>query len=207
MKKDHIDTLIERYPQLDGIRDNISLACDAVVNMAKNGGKLLLLGNGGSCADCSHISGELLKGFLLKRPVPEGELDGLDPELRGRLQQGVRAIPLPELTSLLSAFANDVDADTAYAQLVYALGGKYDVLLGISTSGNAENIVRAFEVAGSMGLTRIALTGTGGGRLGALAEITVNVPERETFKVQELHLPVYHAICAQVEQELFEKEN
>ena len=199
----HIDLLIERYPCLSVCREDIAAAVEAIVRMHREGGKLLLAGNGGSAADCEHISGELLKGFLLARKPVDGELDGLDPAIANGLQRGVAAIPLTSLTALSTAFSNDVYPENVFAQLVFALGRSADVFLGISTSGNAENVCRAAETAKARGLLTVALTGESGGRLSRICRISIRVPERETYKIQELHLPVYHAICAQVEEILF----
>lgn len=199
----HIDNLIERYPALTVCQDQIEAAVNAIVDMHKNGGTLLLCGNGGSTADCEHISGELLKGFLLKRPLTADEKHGIPAEVADKLQGGVKAIPLTSLSALGTAFSNDVDADLVYAQLVSVFGGKNDVFLGISTSGNAKNVCAAAEVARARGLKTISLTGIGGGRLSEFCDIAIKAPECETYKIQELHLPVYHAICAQVEDIVF----
>ncbi len=171
--------------------------------MHKNGGKLLLAGNGGSCSDCEHISGELLKGFRSKRKPSAEDTKGLESELADKLQLGIGAVPLASLTALSSAFNNDVDPSLTFAQLVFGLGKKEDIFMGLSTSGNAKNICNAVKVAKSKGLLTIGLTGKMGGELGKLADIVIKVPETETFKVQELHLPTYHAICAQVELDFF----
>ena len=187
--------LIERHPSLDGCKDDIARALEIMTECYKNGGKLLLCGNGGSAADCEHISGELLKGFLLRR-----ENEG---EVASCLQRGVAAIPLPSFSASLSAFANDVEPSLIYAQLVYALGRQGDVWMGLSTSGNSKNVVEAARVARSMGLVTVGLTGESGGELSSLCDVTVRVPASETYLVQEYHLPVYHAICAEVEQRLF----
>ena len=124
---------------------------------------------------------------------------------KDKLQKGIPAIPLTSFSSLISAFANDVDADWTYAQLVFALGKKSDVFIGLSTSGNAKNVYYAAQTAKNLGLTTIALTGRNESLLSDVCDITVQVPETETFKVQELHLPVYHTICAEVEHILFEE--
>lgn len=202
----HIDILIERYPQLAPLREDIQNTVISICEMHKNGGKLLLCGNGGSCADCEHISGELLKGFLSKRPLtaedfPEGSLDT---ETISKLQKGIGAIPLPSLSALLTAFSNDVDPSLGFSQLVLALGKKSDVFLGISTSGNAANVATAAKVAKALGITTVGLSGGTGGKLKEICDICICVPEKETFKVQELHLPVYHAICAQCEELCFQ---
>ena len=199
----HIDILIERCPTLSVCREQIEKIVSALVEMQENGGSLLLCGNGGSAADCEHISGELLKGFLLKRPLSEVEKSGIPSHIADKLQGGIKAIPLTSLSALGTAFSNDVDADLVYAQLVSVFGGKNDVFLGISTSGNAKNVCAAAEVARARGMKTFALTGLGGGRPAEICDCTVKVPECETFKIQELHLPVYHAICAQVEEIVF----
>jgi len=191
----HIEKLINRIPALAPLASEIEGAVAAICQMHRAGGKLLLCGNGGSAADCEHISGELLKGFLQKRPPVE--------DVPKVLQQGVAAIPLPSLSASLSAFANDVEPALVYAQLTYALGRQGDVFMGLSTSGNSRNVVEAAEVAKKQGLLTIALTGATGGKLASICHITIRVPETETYLVQELHLPVYHAICAEVEERLF----
>lgn len=195
----YLEELLERYPSLKDCQGNIEMAVCAIDKMHKEGNKLLLCGNGGSAADCSHISGEFLKGFLKKRPYPAG-----DPAFEG-LQQGIAAIPLNSLDALISAFANDVDADLAYAQLVGVLGRSGDVFWGISTSGNAKNVCAAARVAKALGMVTISMTGEGGGVLAELCDIAIKAPERETFKIQELHLPIYHAICAQCEEDFFKE--
>lgn len=191
----HIEKLISRIPALAPLASEIEGAVAAICQMHRAGGKLLLCGNGGSAADCEHISGELLKGFLQKREPREN--------VPSVLQQGVAAIPLPSLSASLSAFANDVEPSLVYAQLTYALGRPGDVFMGISTSGNSKNVVEAAEVARRLGLVTIALTGASGGKLADICHVTIRVPENETYLVQELHLPVYHVICAEVEERLF----
>ena len=199
----HVDMLINRYPILAECREEIEKVIEGIVSMHENGGTLLLCGNGGSAADSEHISGELLKGFLLKRPLTESEKRGISKDVAEKLQGGIKAIPLTALSALGTAFSNDVDADLVYAQLVSVLGGKNDVFLGISTSGNAKNVCAAAEVARARGMLTVALTGACGGRLAGLCDVAVKVSETETYKVQELHLPVYHAICAEVERIVF----
>ncbi len=200
----YITDTLNRYPTLSVCEKNIIAAVDAICTMYKNGNKLLLCGNGGSAADCEHISGEFLKGFMKKRPYDENELN-LEEDILTKLQKGIPAIPLTSLTASLSAFANDVDPMLCYAQLVGALGKENDVFLGISTSGNAKNVALAAKTAKALGIKTIALTGKNGGHLKDICDIVIIVPEDETYKIQELHLPVYHAICAQVEENLFIK--
>ena len=200
----YVDLLIKNHPALSSCRQAICDAIDTIVDMACNGNKLLLCGNGGSAADCSHIAGELLKGFLRKRPISEADR-ALLAELSEResLQRGICAISLPDQGAVLSAYANDELSDMVYAQLVYAMHSEDDVFLGISTSGNAANVVKAAQCARGLGLHTIAMTGEDGGELGRICDITIRVPANETYLVQEYHLPVYHAICAQVEEILF----
>lgn len=204
----YIDRLAARYPALAPLKHKTEDAVRRLLTMYRAGGKLLLAGNGGSAADCEHISGELLKGFLLPRPAVGAEREALaaalgSPEQAARLQRGVPAVPLPSLSAVTTAFMNDVDPALVFAQQVYALARPGDVLLVLSTSGNSENILLAARVARAQGIPVIALTGAGGGRVGALADITLDVPASSTPDVQEYHLPLYHAVCAQVEEELF----
>lgn len=197
-----IEKIINENPALAPCRAAMEQIVSAIVTMHRAGGKLLLCGNGGSASDCEHISGELLKGFLSKRPIGD-ELPMLDGDIRAKLQRGIGAVPLPSLSSLSTAFSNDVDPMLTFAQSVYALGQKGDVVLGLSTSGNAKNVVAALKVAKAMGLTTVAMTGESGGEMKKIADITLCVPETETYKVQQLHLPAYHAICAEAERILF----
>ena len=207
ISQNHVSTLIERYPDLSVCRRDIEKTVAVILDSYQRGGKILLCGNGGSAADCEHISGELLKGFLLKRTPEDEELTGLSlaigSENAAKLQRGIPAIPLPSMSAAISAFSNDVDPELVYAQLVYALGKKGDVLIGLSTSGNSKNVVHAIKIAKSLGIKTIALTGRDGGELKNIADVTIRVPATETYKVQEYHLPIYHAICAEAERILF----
>lgn len=199
----YVENLIDRYPHLSECKGALEKAIDAVVTMHKAGGTLLVCGNGGSAADSEHISGELLKGFLSLRPLSDKEKGGLPPEIADRLQGGIKAIPLSSLTSVFTAFANDVSPELAFAQLVWAFGEANGVFLGISTSGNAKNVCAAAETAKAKGMTTIAMTGQSGGRLAQLCDIAIKTPEAETYKIQELHLPLYHALCAEAEAQIF----
>ena len=205
-----LNELLSRYPQLKVCEPTLIEAVSAIIDCYKNGGKILLCGNGGSCADCDHIVGELMKGFLKKRPLSteqKAQMTNLSPLLDektlSKLQGGLPAISLPSLTALNSALCNDVDPELIYAQSVMAMGKTSDVLIAISTSGNAKNVFAAAKVAKGLGLTVIGLTGKGGGNLSEISDICIRVPETETFKVQELHLPVYHYLCAATEEEFF----
>ena len=202
--------LLERYPALSCCQTEIEQARDCLIACYAAGGKLLLCGNGGSCADCDHIAGELMKGFLKKRPLSD-ELKAAmrqncplaDETLLGKLQGALPAIPLPAFTALNSAFCNDVDPELLYAQPLMSLADSRDVLLAISTSGNSKNVVGAAKVAKALGMTVIGLTGASGGKLREIADIAIIAPEQETFKIQELHLPIYHYLCAAVEEHFF----
>lgn len=205
-----INELIERYPQLKNCKDDILSAEERLIECYEKGGKVLLCGNGGSCADCDHIVGELMKGFLKKRPLSEEKKAQMknktplaDDELLCKLQGGLPTISLPSYTALNSAFCNDVDADLIYAQALFGLGTENDVLIAISTSGNSKNVFEAVKVAKALGVTVIALTGNTGGKLKENADVCITAPEKETFKIQELHLPIYHYLCAAVEEHFF----
>ena len=199
----YIEKVVKEYPSLVVCEKELEQAVAWIVEMHRVKGTLLLCGNGGSAADCEHISGELLKGFLCLRPLPEEERAGISPALAESLQCGVRAIPLVSLTAVGTAFSNDVAAEYAYAQLVNVFGEKENVFLGISTSGNAANVCAAAEVARARGQKTIAMTGEEGGKLAQICECAIRVPARETYMVQELHLPVYHALCAEAEARIF----
>jgi D-sedoheptulose 7-phosphate isomerase len=208
----HLELLIERYPALAVCESDIKSAIEAIIACYEKGGKLLLCGNGGSCADCDHIVGELMKGFLKKRPLDESKkaemkekCAELDDVTLSKLQGGLPAISLPTIAALSSAFNNDVDPELTYAQATLALGKSSDVFIGLSTSGNAKNVAAAARVARGLGLVVIGMSGEGGGKLACLSDIAIRVPESETFKIQELHLPVYHAICAEVEEYFYSK--
>ena len=205
-----LNELLKRYPCLESTREDIIKAENALITCFKNGNKLLICGNGGSCADCEHIVGELMKGFLSKRPLSEeqkAEMKANCPEIEEKylslLQGAVPAIALPSFTALNTAFCNDVEPELVFAQCLMGLGKKDDILLCISTSGNSKNVVAAAFTAKALGLKTIGLTGKTGGRLKEICDICVCVPETETFKVQELHLPVYHYLCARVEKSFF----
>lgn len=202
--------LINSYSCLEACGETIKRAGDELINCFEQGGKLLVCGNGGSCADSEHIVGELMKGFLKKRSLPSrvrAQMKEKNPDLADSLldslQGALPAISLTGLPALSTAFSNDVDPQLVFAQQVNGLGKQGDVFLGISTSGNSNNVYAAAQVAKSLGLTVISLTGQNSGKLGDCADIAITVPEIETYRVQELHLPVYHAICAMVEEHFF----
>jgi D-sedoheptulose 7-phosphate isomerase len=211
-KIDHIlKEFIEKYPMMDYLENNIRALIDQIVYRIKNGGKILVCGNGGSAADSEHIVGELLKEFYIKRPVDENFKErlkacGYDKDyeyITGCIQGAIPAVSLVSQTGFLTAYGNDVSFDMAYAQQVYAYGEKNDVLIGLSTSGNAQNVCYAAKVAKAKDIFVVSLTGETGGELKKLSDILLNVPVQETFMVQEYHLPLYHFICRALEYEIF----
>ena len=206
----HIAFLIERYPALAPVKQNMIDAYLLMEECYEHGCKLLVAGNGGSAADSEHIVGELMKKFRIPRPVtPEmaKKLKEIDPirgaELAVKLERGLMAIPLTAHESLLTAYINDCDGTGMFAQQLFGYGRPGDVFLGISTSGNSQNIILAAIVARASGMKVIGLTGAGGGELASIADVTVKVPVTETYIIQELHLPVYHCWCMMLEDKFF----
>ena len=205
-----LQELWNRYPCLTVCAQEIEAAAQTMIACYEAKNKVMTCGNGGSCADADHIVGELMKGFLKARPLSaekkqafKARCPQLEDSLLNRLQEGLPALSLCSLTALNTAFCNDVDPSLIYAQSVLGLGSSGDVLLCMSTSGNAKNVCAAATVAKAMGISVIGLTGQTGGRLAAIADLCIRVPETETFKVQELHLPVYHYLCAATEAHFF----
>ena len=206
----YLEELVERYPVLDAVKDDVRKAYELLEACYEQGGKLLIAGNGGSCADAEHIVGELMKGFVKRREVSDSFAECLrnadevrGAELAKKLQGGLPAIALTGHAGLSTAYLNDVDGDLIFAQQTYGSGRPGDVLIGISPSGNAKNVMYAMTVAKALGMKTIGLTGKDGGALKREADVSVVVPETETFKIQELHLPVYHALCLMLEERFF----
>lgn len=193
--------LLARYPQLNTCAKEIETVLELMIDTYKKGGKILVCGNGGSAADADHIVGELMKGFKLPRKVAD---ERIPQDLREKLQEALPAISLSAHTSLMTATINDNDADMIFAQQVYGYANENDLLIAISTSGNSKNVVNAVKVAKALGLKTLALTGEMGGILKEMADITICAPSTETYKIQEYHLPIYHYLCAKVEEEFFE---
>ena len=192
--------LLKRYPELDFCKKEIEKALQLMIETYEKGGKILVCGNGGSASDSEHIVGELLKGFMSKRIVND---ERIPEELRKGLQGSLPAISLPSQCGILTAFINDVDPEMMYAQLVYGYAKENDLVIGLSTSGNSKNVVNAIEVAKCVGAKTLALTGEKESKLSELCNVTIKVPEIETYKIQELHLPVYHFLCEQTERSFF----
>ena len=202
--------LEDRYPVLKAVHNEVWEAFSVMRDSFLKGGKLLLCGNGGSSSDSDHIVGELMKAFCAKREIkPElatrlKELYGEEAEyFTKHLEQGLPAISFSSQTALHTAFSNDQDEALFYAQCLLGYGKKEDVLLGISTSGNAKNVGFALKLAKAMGISSILLTGKDGGTGKDLADLSIIVPSGETYQIQELHLPIYHSLCLMLEQYFF----
>lgn len=206
----HIDLLMYRFPALEKIKNDIIDAYLYMEESFESGGKLLIAGNGGSAADAEHIVGELMKRFKTPRPVNKEfaeKLIEIDSERGGELAKnlecGLMAIPLVTHEALTTAYINDVDGEGVFAQQLFGYGKTGDVFLGISTSGNSKNIMNATVVARALGIKVIGLTGENGGELNNVADVIVRVPEKETYMIQELHLPIYHCWCLMLEDKFF----
>lgn len=205
-----IELLIKRYPQLEGCKADIQKAFETLHESYKANGKLLVCGNGGSAADSEHIVGELMKEFRLKRKVYADQAEAMKaihPEmgqyLAENLQGALPAIALTGHSALSTAFMNDAESVLVFAQQVNGYGKPGDVFMGISTSGNSANVVYAAITAKARGLKVIGLTGEKESKLSALADVCIRVPETETYRIQELHLPVYHCLCLMLEECFF----
>ncbi len=208
--KNHIEDLIIRYPRLDTIKQEIINAYIVMEECYKNQGKLLIAGNGGSAADSEHIAGELMKKFKIDRPISKEfaeKLRCVDPErgksLAKNLECSLTAIPLVAHEAITTAYINDADGLGVFAQQLFGYGQEGDVFLGISTSGNSKNVLNATVVARAIGIKVIALTGGDGGELAKVSDVSVCVPEQETYMIQELHLPIYHCWCLMLEDRFF----
>lgn len=206
----HIEVLVNRYPVLNSVKDEIVEAYFLLVESYKNEGKLLIAGNGGSAADAEHIVGELMKGFKLPRKLNENFTDKLISEneelgtvLAESLPGALPAIALDGHPALSTAYMNDCEPLLCFAQQVNGYGKAGDVFLGISTSGNSKNILYAATTAHAKGMKVIGLTGAKDSKLTQMSDVCIKVPQTETYMIQELHLPVYHCLCLMLEDEFF----
>jgi D-sedoheptulose 7-phosphate isomerase len=202
--------LIAKYPDVACCQQDIERAILMISRSFRQGGKLLICGNGGSASDSEHIVGELMKGFMSRRPLSgaqrEGFLSAFPADggyLADHLQGALPAISLVSQSAFLSAYANDVAPDMAFAQQVYGYARAGDVLIGISTSGHSSNVLRAIQVAHALEVNTVGLTGQSGGKLAELSDVAICVPYHQTPDIQERHLPIYHAICMALEEEFF----
>lgn len=204
-----LNELLERYPSLAEQKENIIAVYEILKDCYSRGNKLLVCGNGGSAADSEHIVGELMKKFKKQRKIQKSVYDELvafgddGKRLADVLEGALPAISLTSHIALSTAFANDKEPSAVFAQQVYALGRRGDTLICISTSGNSENCYLAAITAKAKGIKVASLTGKNESKLSAVSDITIFAPETETFKVQEYHLPIYHALCAILEEEFF----
>lgn len=208
-----LEKLLERYPELNICSKDIEQTYEKIKESFEGGGKLLLCGNGGSASDCEHIVGELMKGFMKKRRINsdfQNKLKGKWPSNGGYLAQNLQgALPAISLTgngALMTAYSNDVAADMVFAQQVYGYGNSADVLLGISTSGNAANVLHALQVAKVLGIYTIGLTGKTGGKIKDICDTVICVPYDNTPDIQERHLPIYHTLCMMLEESFFKDD-
>lgn len=204
-----MEELIKRYERLECVKNEINEALTLLIRTYANGGKLLLCGNGGSAADCDHIAGELMKSFKLKRPIGEllkyklGTIGDEGKELGELLEMPLTAISLCEHNSLTTAYGNDREPDAVFAQQLLGHGRAGDTLIALTTSGNSKNCVYAAVLAKAIGIRVISITGALGGRISELADVAIKLPETETYLVQELTLPLYHYLCAEIEKHFF----
>lgn len=205
-----ISELYLRYPELQELKPIILQAFDMMVETVYKNGTIFVCGNGGSAADAEHITGELLKSFLIKRKAKDEFYKDISikygkegENIAEKIHPAFKAITLTGHLSFVTAYMNDIDSDTVFAQQIYVLGSSNDLLIVLSTSGNSRNIIKALIVATEIGLKTIAFTGKNGGRAVELANCTIKVPETETYKVQEYHLPIYHALCAMLEEKFY----
>jgi len=210
MGREIFEKLFMEFPELETCRDDMEKAFRMIKLCYENGGKVMVCGNGGSAADSEHIVGELMKGFLLKRKISCRDIESIKavyPDdadyLSENLQGALPAISLVSQMSLVTALINDLGMDMMYAQQVYGYAQKGDVLIGLSTSGNAVNVINAIKIAKAFGVQSVGMTGMRSGILKDLCDVVIKVPSDNTYKVQEYHLPVYHAICAALETEFF----
>lgn len=205
--------LFDRYPKLNSCRNSIRNSFYTLVKSIKAGGTVYIAGNGGSASDSEHIVGELMKSFNSKREISSvlanalKQYGSLGEKLASSLDGSLPAISLPSLTSLSTAIINDTDAANIYAQMLVGLGKKNDVFWAISTSGNSQNIIRAVLVAKAKGMKVIGMCGQNLCLLDQYSDVVIHVPEIETYKIQEFHLPIYHAICAMLESNFFSKSD
>lgn len=199
---DYLKRMTDRYPALQVVQSEVKEAFEILKNSYENDGKLLVCGNGGSASDSEHIVGELMKGFYKQRPIPATDRQAIG-EISDWLQGALPAIALTGHPALSTAFLNDVKPEMVFAQQVYGYGRKGDVLIAMSTSGNSVNVLHAVTVAKAKGMKVIGLTGKDGGKLKEVCDVCILVPAQVTADIQEYHLPVYHTLCAMLEEHFF----
>lgn len=208
-----ISKLFTEFPKLKSIEDKIIDCYEILKGTFQDKNTLFVCGNGGSASDAEHMVGELMKSFLIPRPINDEFSNKLSSlyneegnELSSKLQGGLRTISLNSHPSLLTAYGNDVDFEMVFAQQLYVLGNKGDAVIGFTTSGNSKNIIKVFKIAKAKGITTIAFTGEDSGECGKIVDCVISVPEKKTYRAQEYHLPVYHALCAMLEEYFYGKK-
>lgn len=206
----HLSSLISRYPVLDSCKHDLAQAVAVLITVYESNGKLLVCGNGGSASDSEHIVGELMKGFMLPRPIPDTQANRLKEvagelgiEIASRLQSALPAVSLSSQHALITAVANDTHSDMIFAQQVQGLGKPGDAILGITTSGNSRNVINGLITARALGMTTLVLTGRSGGKALPWVDVAIRVPADSVVEIQELHLPVYHYLCLALESHFF----
>lgn len=211
-KNPHINDLLLRYKQISSIENEIYAALNVILRTYKNGGKLLICGNGGSAADSNHMVSELMKSFEINRPLKKEIKENLinvsaeyGKLLAEKLEVGLPAISLSSQSALVLAIANDIDYDSIFAQQVIGYGKPGDILIGFSCSGNSQNVINAMITAKAKGMTTIGFTSKLGGKLKEFSDVLINVPETNISRAQELHLPIYHTLCRIIEENMFGK--
>lgn len=199
-----LNDLIVRYPSLSTCKEDINNAHLLMLDCFNDGGKILCCGNGGSSADCDHFVGELMKGFLRKRPLNKAEKEKFTtPLLADSLQQGLPCLSLTAHSALITAYINDCNADFIFAQQIYVLAKEKDILFAFSTSGISKNIVYALECAKVREIKTVSVTGANESECLKISDICIRIPETETYKIQELTLPIYHCLAAMIEEYYF----
>lgn len=213
MKK-YLSNLIQKYPEIEECTSDINLAIELMLGSINYNGKVLTCGNGGSASDADHIVGELMKGFMHPRNLESKEIESImqlypetGNEIVKNLQKPIPAISLTSNMAFITAYSNDVNPEYIFAQQVYGLGNKGDVLLCLSTSGNSKNVINAAMMAKVKGVNIIGFTGKNGGILKEHADVLIKAPSLITPEIQEYHIAIYHAICAQIEEDIFYKNN
>ena len=205
-----MDELFSHFPELREMRTELESAADIIIASYKSGGKVLTCGNGGSAADSEHIVGELLKSFEVERPLSRSLMESIQQQCPddadlfiNNLQAPLRAVALTAHPSFATAFANDVNADLIFSQQLLGLADRGDVLIALSTSGNSRNVVLCVKLAKVLGVHSIGLTGRNGSALAALCDVCIGAPSDITYRTQEFHLAIYHALCRVVERHFF----
>ena len=206
----HIASFVLEHAEYDYLRPALETATDMLVDCARADGLILACGNGGSAADSSHFVGELMKGFMLRRPLGADEIAAFaavwpsgGAVLARRLQGAVRAISLVDQAALVSAIGNDLGYEVVFAQQVHGYGRKGDILVAFSTSGSSANVIAAARAAKARGMGLIGFSGGSGGLLASLCDVTILVRAATTADIQLGHLAAYHALCAELEERLF----